>query len=518
VGNIIHPRSVNVDSAGSLVPGSFLGLILILGGLAKLFGFWSWLLFIFFIPLISVLAVLAFYDLVKKIFNKQIALISSVLLFLQPAFWYYTVRGLLPNVLFVDLLILGAWVVFEQIADRPPATLCVAMRAGCSLFAVYLKYILSGLLIGLALTVRTSEAIWVGVVIMGLIIVYRKKVNWLALILFLIMIALTFVPVLIWNYQLYGGYLNSGYSNLMASSQWPVANSQQLVVSELSAIGYRLSAIFPFGFHPRTALINFWHYYIKMLWWYFVPMIVGFVWFLIEAVRPSGRQAVKLKEGQAVAYQPNSLSAYQFNHWIYLFIFAFVTDWLIIYYGSWAVRDNISGHYTLGTSYLRYWLPAFILGLPLIAWLIVKILTWFKEKFSRVLVGIFIFGLFLILSVNLVVYSEEGLNQIQSEVYKYKIINQIARQELDPESIIISDRSDKIFWPEFRVAVFLGDFTVFEKLGKVIDSTPVYYYSHNQLTPENLNYLNSKIEGWGLELEWWGSLSGGDGLYKLKKK
>jgi 4-amino-4-deoxy-L-arabinose transferase-like glycosyltransferase len=444
------------------------------------------------IPLLSVIAVWCFYGLVRKVFSDRVALIAAGLLFIQPAFWYYASRGLLPNVLFVDLLIIGAWLIKAALSSQLIADSSRFPNTNSSL-TVYFYYLLGGLFVGLALTVRTAEIFWVGLVILGLIIIYRRRLDWLGVALFLVGLALTFVPILFFNQQLYGDYLNSGYSPLSATDS-PV----------LAGVSAR-SSILPFGLHPRTALNNFWQYYVKMLWWYFIPLVAGLVLILIKLLR--GSQLI------ALSSQRNN----KLNYWVYLSILALVSGWLIIYYGSWSVKDNISGHYTIGTSYLRYWLPAFILGLPLISWLFDEIFFRIKKNWLKIVVGILLGGLFLILSANLVWRSEEGLAQIAATTYGYKITNQLARQNLGSDSIIITDRSDKVFWPELRTAVFGGDFTVFERLSKVLELSPVYYYSHNQLTAENLEYLNENLEKLGVGLERWGSLNGEDELYKLVK-
>jgi len=250
---------------------------------------------------------------------------------------------------------------------------------------------------------------------------------------------------------------------------------------------------------------------------------LGLGWFI---TRWSGGQAVS---------QPASLSARscciaaggreallaggQKNKIIYFIIFIFVTVWLLVYYGSWVVHDNISGHQTIGTSYLRYWLPSFILALPLISWLFVKILDFFKQRLSRILVGLFILGLMFVLSTQLVLFSEEGLAPTVKNIYGSQNLNLLAKEKLSADSIIISDRSDKSFWPEFAVATFLGDYSVFGRLGQIAETKPVYYYAFLALTDEGLAQLNDKLGAdYGLKLEPFGNLQFGDMLYSLKIK
>ena len=109
--NQIHPRSFNVRSDGSLVPGSFLGLILFYGTLAK---FFSVKAIIYFTPVLAIFGVLAFYGIIKRIFSEKIALISAVLMFFHPAWWYYSVASMLPNIAFVSLLLLGIYFLLRK--------------------------------------------------------------------------------------------------------------------------------------------------------------------------------------------------------------------------------------------------------------------------------------------------------------------------------------------------------------------------------------------------------------------
>lgn len=462
-GNAVHLRSDNVNNTGEVVPGGFLGLPLVYGFLGKVF---TPTAIKFFTSIFAVAAVWCFYGLVKKIFSSsRVAIISSILLFVNPVWWYYASRGLLPNVLFVSLLLISAWLVF------------------CCSKNIYWRYVLGGLFFGLALAARTAEIFWLATIILALAVVYRKQINGLAMILFLVFTAAPLLVVLFINKDIYGGYFVTGYSSLAA----PVDTTAFITGNSISVL--------PFGFHPRTALINWWNYQVQMLWWYFIPMIVG----LVFSVRDLVRQ-------------------YDVKKWFYLIIFVVLSDWLTVYYGSWAIKDNISGHYTIGTSYLRYWLPIVVFAVPFVAYAINYLLDWLKQKWSKILVGILFFGIIVSLSAQLVLTSEEGLISVVQNINQYQKTNLAAQQQFSSRDkvLIVSDRSDKVFWPEFKVVKFMGDFGVFERLSSVVSSNDVYYYSHNNLTAENLQYLNDNIKQLGLVLERQGTLNGGDELYKLK--
>ncbi len=102
--NLIHPRSTVVVD-GFIVPGGFIGLPLFYGSLMKIFG--NAVLYLA-TPILTVLALLAFFRLVSAVWGRSVAWIATIEFAAHPAVIYYTARGLFPNMVFLDLLILGA--------------------------------------------------------------------------------------------------------------------------------------------------------------------------------------------------------------------------------------------------------------------------------------------------------------------------------------------------------------------------------------------------------------------------
>src|SRR3989338_1343749 len=143
----IHPRST-VNSHGQLLPGSFLGLSFLYGVISSVLGKWVfWIL----TPLVTVFTAYAWKKLITQWTNEQVGLISSILFLLHPAVWYYASRGMMHNVLFLDLLILGCWMwVVRPILRKQEDT---------NVTQVSLDDFFAGLFLGLAVFVRSSEAL-----------------------------------------------------------------------------------------------------------------------------------------------------------------------------------------------------------------------------------------------------------------------------------------------------------------------------------------------------------------------
>ena len=61
------------------------------------------------------------------------------------------------------------------------------------------------------------------------------------------------------------------------------------------------------------------------------------------------------------------------KYFAYFSVFAVLSLILIFYYGSWQFNDNPDpNRFTIGNSYTRYWLPIYLMMMPIAALAIVK--------------------------------------------------------------------------------------------------------------------------------------------------
>ena len=104
-GELISPRSMRVIK-GQTVPAGFIGLPIVYGSLAKIFGLSA---IPFFTPVLAIIGISFFYLLVKKLFGQQTALWSSVFAYVLPAYWYYSAKGLMPNLAFLVFFIISLY-------------------------------------------------------------------------------------------------------------------------------------------------------------------------------------------------------------------------------------------------------------------------------------------------------------------------------------------------------------------------------------------------------------------------
>ncbi len=322
VDNALHPRGVNVINS-FLVPESFLGLPFLYG---TLFAVHAEDLAIFvFAGVLALLGLYALYNLFLHFFERSLARLALLLVLFTPVFLYWSGRPFMHTILFFDLLVLGWWLLLRgQIK----------------------WHIVSGILLGFALAVRTSEVVWIAFA--TLLIFYQRpqkesRLDWIAALLKLAFgTALVIVPLLFVNQDLYGNFFGTGYSvtetNLVL---------EEGAVPQLSQSSLLKNIFLPFGFHPIEAFSRFIKYAFGGMWWYVAPMVLGAV---VGIMNHESRTMIRRG---------------------YLVVWGLLSMYLILIYGSFRAEVFADPAHpldsTIGAPYLRYWLPIFVFGAPLVA-------------------------------------------------------------------------------------------------------------------------------------------------------
>ncbi len=462
-GPVIHPRSITVND-GRLVPGSFIGLHLIYGTIGKLI---SVNYIPLLTPLVTILAAFALVRVFRKIFDERIAYLGGVLFFVHPAVWYYASRGMMHNMLFVDLLIFGAFFLIARPLSK------VTIKHPLASVTPYLDVVLAAVSFGLAVVVRTSEVFWLAAVGAFLAFYFIKKISYSKAAVFIVVSFLAVLPMFLMNQTLYDSPLASGYSILDNSEvlSYESVGTGGDAAEQVTSVATTVSGyLAPFGIHPRTLLRNFFNYFVEMFWWMNVLIFFGFLIFIS-----------KLRERK---------TSEKFG--LYLSITAFVSAWLVIVYGSWVFNDNPDPtKVTIGTSYVRYWLPIFILTIPFIAHGIYRASQFFKRDWQRHTILVVIVLIISIASLRIVFFGEDGLAAAKASVTaNYQIAEQVY-QYVEEDAVIIVDRADKVFFPERRVMYPLRDEATYELMPRIILRAPLYYYGIS-FPEEDMEYLNSR--------------------------
>ncbi len=459
---LIRPRSMSLYN-NQTVPASFLGMILIYGSLAKLFGS---SIILYLTPFFAVLGVFFFYLLIKEIFAKKVALISSLLLFVLPPFWLYAARGMFHNVLFVSLLIIGFYFLVRAIKKEQSKI-------------KYLNFIVSGLFLGLSLITRTSEIIWIGIILLVIILFNWSKIGWRYLIGLAIPIVLVFIMVMVANNQVYGSPISFAYSREFIDPASTETVSDD-ILTDLRKL------ILPYGINFKQMGVAAYQYLLLVFPMFSVLWIVGLIWYLKKLIAPFlKRYWPKYDMGNQEMSKIEKL---------YLGLYVILIVWLIVYYGSYQFYEYFDRtRIILGSSYIRYWIPIYVFGLPLVVLGIFKISSLFKKALIQKLVIVFLIVFFCWLSVDKIMTDPlYGLISVKENQRNSVELGQDIFQLTETDSVIISGHADKVLFPERRVIVSLPDNKGEQKevIDTLLTQAPVYYL-HNTVDDPHQTIINS---------------------------
>jgi len=462
-------------------------------------------------PFFASIGLFYFYDLVKKLFGKNNALISVFLLASFPPYIYYSMRSMFHNVLFTVLLIIGLYYATVMVKKKIKAKKEEQIWwwfTSANWHGVICAS-LAGLFFGLAVSARSSELIWLGPALFILWLLNIKKAGIIKPLISLLFAILALLPTFYYNQLLYDSYYLGGYAEMNKS----IVNIKDASTDLLGvSTGYSFKTdrnfldtlkdnILVFGLHPRQAYNTFKYYFVEMFYWLFWPAVFGLLIYL------------------------GNWHKFRYRHWVYFLCLGISTLILVVYYGSWIFYDNPNrANHTIGNSYTRYWLPIYLGAMPLVSLLIMRlsrIISWpfkklnyekggegsfFSFRFSRKILynslRTAIIAVILFLSANfLLVGSEEGVLYLIKNQQSAKQDWQEVMSLTEGNSAIITLYHDKLFFSERKVIVGLfDDQNMNLEYAKLTRLIPVYYYNFN-FHSEDLDYLNnSRLASVGLQI------------------
>lgn len=406
----LHPRSW-ISHEAAIVPVGFLGwpwiiswFIRILGTSAAPVG----------AMLIIISCIYPMYRLMRPI-GKAPAFIGTIIAVTSPAFLLYGNRSLFPNAAIIALAIWSAWMFRDLVVP--------AKSDGWS---DRIKFILFGILSGLMLAIRPVESVWIipWFVVLGWN--WRpslKQSLWIVLGLFLALAPLA------WEAQVaYGGFWKAGY--------WMKGNSLITTTAPIPQNIYS-PELFPFGIHPKSIAANAYSFLGMTLFPWMVPLLIMFALVAIGIVKDDSQPSwqARLKKFVSGTRGKYFLAA--------LWTFSF----LVLYYGNGRYLDNINGNATIGNSYIRYLMPIGFISALSLAWIyrLASISKYGRPVVVAIAVLLAFTGIWRAYAAD-----EEGLIAGRKELVRYTEIRQAMGQWFKPGDIILSERSDKIFFPVYR--------------------------------------------------------------------
>ncbi len=391
----LHPRSW-VSQGTALVPVGFLGWPLFLTPFAVLgVGVLPWVAWIWFTS-----GLYPFYHLLRQRFSSLEASVGILVMAATPMVLLYANRALFPNPAILSAFLWSLWLL--EVSKR---------NARYSFLA--------GILIGIAAIIRPVELVWMlpWWIWKGMQLPRTRK-HLLPLLFAILCVSLSFFGL---NRAVYGQAWKVGYwvrdnipmNTKMIHTEYPVSVKKFL----------------PFGLHPRA------------IWWNLHSFTGAFLWPLFLLM--SAALATYLLPLKRLSLIWISIRSSPF---LWLSIWTLVA--LLFLYGSGVYQDHVQpGAITVGNSFLRYLLPLAPLGGVAAAYLF-EIHSRRRFFVGIASVMIFAFCIFGIYAVT--VRDDEGVLSTRTELVRYASISQAALTLFPPGSILISDRSDKVFSHAFR--------------------------------------------------------------------
>jgi hypothetical protein len=450
--NLLHSRSINVIDA-KLVSVTFLPNIIIFALFYKILGALGVL---FLVPLLAIISAYFFYRILKIVFDEKIALIALLLLLPFAPWLYFANLAMLSNILFISLAL------------------------GAGYFWALKKYYLSVLFLSLALICRPSEFILM-LVFFGFLFYWQRLELKKYLPLSLLILFIFGASFLLLNYLVYGSVFSAGYFNLQTQNlptEFVDKNNSPIVLLKL--------LFAPFGFNFKLIIYNFSKYFVKI----FLPYLILAILAIVYSIKRSQNKILWQR---------------------YLSMASLASLFLLIYYASWDLADPLVKNLNLiSNSYVRYFLPLYIIWLPFAALAIADL--FYKKYLTQLIIS----ALAIISIYTAFWVKPDGLLEHRYYLHLYFQQFQEVKNIAPEQAIIISEREDKVFFPYYRVVVPQGDLPTWSRVEKIISQAPVYYFTNKSAEDLAKEQIYAKANN--LELVSPVDISGGFKLYQVKLK
>lgn len=469
--NFVAPRSLRRQEE-TFVPVGFLGFPVLAGLLAKIITLRGLAIFN---AVLGAGMILAWAGFCRRLFGSTVGILSALLLALHPAVIYWSARPFYPHAFYLAAVVFSLYTLMRALRFKHERgrlqreILQEQPTIAQPLLKKHVTSFLSGFLAALAFTLRPPEAVWLGVVF--LVVLFRKTLRRkISVALLILGGALPLFMLLLLQYFMYGNPLRTGYP---------------LTPADTTIMGVARLAVAPFGLDISRLAQVAGQYLLQFPWWYTLLIGTGII---MCAVR-------------------HSSTSRRMRYWALGTLL--VALFLLQFYGSLTLHERLDSAPSLGTSFTRYFLPIYLLLTPLAAYGLRLI------QFARVgrLLTVGLCLLFGFLTIRAVIWSsDESFLSMRAVLQENLAVRERALTIIPPEAIILTERSDKIFFPYREVVARFRDLRP-EQFAE-LEKYPLYYetiLTISEVAQENANFW-SKV---GLSARDVVPLGGRHTLYKL---
>ncbi|HEU0051460.1 MAG TPA: hypothetical protein VFQ60_05405 [Patescibacteria group bacterium] len=400
----VHPRSW-ISLGDKMAPVGFLG--------------WPWVLSFFagiggvaFLPWIGSLLLLSaswpFFRLLLARFGFWPAWLGTLVAFTVPSMILYGNRSLFPNGAVLALAVWVFWLIDFLIHTRAKKTIW---------------YFIISFLAVLCLAMRPIEALWIlpWWIFAGKLLRPTRR-GWIAMACGILLVLL---PLGWYARGAYGSFFGIGYGR---ADQITAKTQMVTSVVSLSAPVAPASSVWwlPYGFHPRILLWNIGAYF----GWLFLPWTILAVAAIAHVLWRIKRECGWKKVNP------------------YFLLILWTLFILLLVYGSGMYIDRFGPRQaTIANSFLRYLLPISVfigLAFAYLSRLALERKSW-RTACIAAAVFLAVFGMYRATFAD-----DEGVFSTRTELIRYASIEQSLSAWFRPGDLILSDRSDKIFFPTYR--------------------------------------------------------------------
>ena len=407
----LRPRSF-VTQAGAMVPVGFLGFPMVIGFLKLIFGDSA---IAFFVPLLALSAAFPLWRWMHR-FGRTAQVVAVVTWLSFPTVVLYANRGLFADLPVVCFAMWSAYLLWDR--------------------RVTWTSVLSGLFFGLAVAMRPIELPWLVAWIAGAWLTRRNptKDEKHDLAIFISSAFLPMIATAIIAWKTYGSPFAIGYF---------LRDSISGFINPTATPDVRRATSFflPFGFHPRAMWFNVKSYLFGM-WapWTTIAIVAAIAFWKRRAART------------------------------HILLGIWTAGVGIFIYGQSIYQDHVGVNVlSSGNSFLRYLLPLSAIFALSAGALAGNVMEKYRSQRTRIIVATITFGL-AYAGIGLALNGDdESILANATELQRYADIRDAAYQRFGPQTVILSDRSDKIFFPTFRVASPLPPFS---KISSLVESAP----------------------------------------------
>lgn len=418
----LHPRSY-LASGDALLPVGFLGWPWWLAQVYRVVGLLplAWLASLF-----AVSGAIPWYFLVRTRFGERAAWWGTALAWTFPPVLLYVNRSLFSHMPQYSAALWGLWI-----------AVALLDRSGMSPRLRTCLHVVAGALGGIALSFRPIEAIWL-VPLLAYVYLSFGASTWRTRGWILLGVALGLLPLGVAHVATYGSWSQIGY--WIRPNPDPFAIALPQLASTSSRPWYY--AVAPYGLHPRNVLWNLEAFFLGFLWPWVIALVAAVGALVVMRAAAIRRWFERKSAAPLMAEMRRSTKG--------IVVVCFVAGWLLAIYGSGLYTDHVRfGAVTVANSFLRYTIPFGFLFAWAMAWLygsVMRDAPRARRIFS-------LFGLILLVSGVYGAYlrDEEGILVTRGELVRYAEIHAFALTAFKPGDVILSERSDKIFFPALRV-------------------------------------------------------------------